>query len=65
MQWIRLKPMRSDRHLASAFVYKARMFGVGGGGGLWEGGDLERLSLVYDEEPNPRKLFSCQCCVQE
>jgi hypothetical protein len=30
----------------------------GGGGGLWEGGDLERLSLVDDEEPNPRKFFS-------
>ena len=31
---------------------------VGGGGrGLWEGGDLERLSLVDDEEPNPRKFF--------
>ena len=29
----------------------------GGGGGLWEGGDLERLSLVDDEEPNPRKFF--------
>ena len=28
----------------------------GGGGGLWEGVDLERLSLV-DEEPNPRKFF--------
>jgi hypothetical protein len=28
-----------------------------GGGGLWEGGDLERLSLVDDEEPNPRKFF--------
>ena len=55
MQWTRLKPMRSDRYLASAFVYKARMFG--GGGGLWEGGDLERLSLVDDEEPNPRKFF--------
>jgi hypothetical protein len=26
-------------------------------GGLWEGGDLERLSLVDDEEPNPRKFF--------
>ena len=57
MQWTRLKPMRSDRYLASAFVYKARMFGGGGGGGLWEGGDLERLSLVDDEEPNPRKSF--------
>ena len=54
MQWTRLKPMKSDRYLASAFVYKARMFG---GGGLWEGGDLERLSLVDDEEPNPRKFF--------
>ena len=29
----------------------------GGGGGLWEGGDLQRLSLVDDEEPNPRKFF--------
>jgi hypothetical protein len=29
----------------------------GGGGELWEGGDLERLSLVDDEEPNPRKFF--------
>jgi hypothetical protein len=29
----------------------------GGGGGLWEGGDLERLSLVDDEEPTPRKFF--------
>ena len=29
----------------------------GGGGGLWEGGDFERLSLVDDEEPNPRKFF--------
>ena len=29
----------------------------GGGGGLWEGGDLERLSLVDDGEPNPRKFF--------
>jgi hypothetical protein len=27
------------------------------GGRLWEGGDLERLSLVDDEEPNPRKFF--------
>jgi hypothetical protein len=54
MQWTRLKPMRSDRYLASAFVYKARMFG---GGGLWEGGDPERISLVDDEEPNPRKFF--------
>jgi hypothetical protein len=27
------------------------------GGELWEGGDLERLSLVDDEEPNPRKFF--------
>ena len=53
-QWTRLKPMRLDRYLASAFVYKARIFG---GGGLWEGGDLERLSLVDDEEPNPRKFF--------
>ena len=50
--------MKSDQYLASAFVYKARMFGGGGGGGLWEGGDLERLSLVDDEEPNPRKFFS-------
>ena len=30
---------------------------VWGGGGLWEGGNLERLSLVDDEEPNPRKFF--------
>jgi hypothetical protein len=65
MQWTRLKPMKLDRYLVSAFVYKARMFGEGGGGRLWEGGDLERLSLVEDEEPNPRKFFSCQCCVQE
>ena len=57
MQWTRLKPTKSDQYLASAFVYKARMFGGGGGGGLWEGGDLERLSLVDDEEPNPRKSF--------
>ena len=56
MQWTRLKPMRSDQYLASAFLYKARMLG-GGWGGLWEGGDLERLSLVDDEEPNPRKFF--------
>ena len=56
MQWTRLKPMKSDRYLASGFVYKARMFG-GGGGVLCEGGDLERLSLVDDEEPNPRKFF--------
>ena len=55
MQWTCLKPMKLDRYLASAFVYKARMFG--GGGRLWEGGDLERLSLVDDEEPNPRKFF--------
>jgi hypothetical protein len=53
MKWTRLKPMKLDRYLASAFVYKAQMFG----GGLWEGGDLERLSLVDDEEPNPRKFF--------
>jgi hypothetical protein len=33
MQWTRLKPMKLDRYLASAFVYKARMFGGGGGGG--------------------------------
>ena len=38
---------------------------LGGGDYIWEGGDLERLSLVDDEEPNPRKFFSCQCCVQE
>ena len=54
MQWTRLKPMRSDRYLALAFVYSPN---VGGGGRLWEGGDLERLSLVDDEEPNPRKFF--------
>ena len=48
--------MKLDRYLASAFVYKARMFG-GGGGRLWEGGDLERLSLVDDEKPTPRKFF--------
>jgi hypothetical protein len=27
------------------------------GGGLWEGGDLERLSLVDDEEPNFNHMF--------
>jgi hypothetical protein len=48
--------MKLDRYLASAFVYKARLFFLGGGR-LWEGGDLERLSLVDDEEPNPRKFF--------
>jgi hypothetical protein len=31
--------------------------GGGGGGRLWEGGNLERLSLVDDEESNPRKFF--------
>jgi hypothetical protein len=41
---------------------------VGGGGGLWEVGDLERLGLVDDEEPNPRTFFlmsvlSCQSWV--
>jgi hypothetical protein len=45
--------------MASAFVYKGRMF-ARGGGGLWEGGDtLERLSLVDDEaewEEVPIKL---------
>jgi hypothetical protein len=30
---------------------------VWGGGGLWEVGDPERISLVDDEEPNPRKFF--------
>ena len=54
MQWTHLKPMRLDRYLASVFVYKAQCLG---GGGLREGGDLERLSLVDDEEPNPRKFF--------
>ena len=53
MQWTHLKPMRLDRYLASVFVYKAQCWG----GGLREGGDLERLSLVDDEEPNPRKFF--------
>jgi hypothetical protein len=29
------------------------------GGRLWEGGDLERLSLVDDEEPiKPQEVFS-------
>ena len=55
MQWTRLKPIRSDRYLASAFVYNPEC--LGGGGGLWEGGDLKRPSLVDDEEPNPRKFF--------
>jgi hypothetical protein len=41
MQWIRLKPMRSDWYLTSSFVYKR----------------LKRLSLVDDEEPNSRKFF--------
>ena len=36
---------------------KPECLGGGGGGGLWEGGDLERLSLVDDEEPNSRKFF--------
>jgi hypothetical protein len=46
MQWTRLKPMRLDRDLASAFIYKAGMFGRGGGGDYGKpGGDLERLSL--------------------
>jgi hypothetical protein len=48
MQWTRLKPMISDRYLASAFVYNPECWGWGE---LWEGGDLERPSLVYDEEP--------------
>ena len=56
MQWTRLKPLRLDRYLASAFVYKARMFG-GGGDYRKPGGDLERLSLADDEEPNPNKFF--------
>jgi hypothetical protein len=31
----------------------------GRGGRLWEGGDLERLSLVDDEEPiKPQEVFS-------
>ena len=39
-EWIHLKPMKLDRYLASAFVYKGRMAnGWGGGAGLWEGGD--------------------------
>jgi hypothetical protein len=47
-----------------SFCLQSPMFGGGGGGGggggeggLWETGDLERLSLVDDEEPNPRKFF--------
>ena len=51
MQWTRLKPMRLDWLLST----KPECWG--GGGVLWEGGDLERLSLVDDEEPNPRKFF--------
>jgi hypothetical protein len=47
--------MRLGRYLASAFVYNPECWGWGE---LWEGGDLERLSLVDDEEPNPRKFFS-------
>jgi hypothetical protein len=46
--------MRLDRYLASAFVYNPECWGWGE---LWEGGDLERPSLVYDEEPNPKKFF--------
>jgi hypothetical protein len=57
MQWTRLKPMKLDRSLASAFVYKAQMSFFLGGGGGGGGGDLERLSLVDDEEPDPRKFF--------
>ena len=55
MHWTRLKQMKLDLYLASVFVYKARMFW--GGGELWEGGDLERLSLVDDEEPNPMSVL--------
>jgi hypothetical protein len=33
------------------------MFGGGGEGNYGKGGDLERLSLVDEEEPNPRKFF--------
>jgi hypothetical protein len=38
-----------------SFCLQSRMFFLGGG--LWEGGDLERPSLVDDEEPNPKKFF--------
>jgi hypothetical protein len=49
--------MKLDQYLASDFVYKARMLGGRGDYGNWEGGDLERLSLIDDEESNPRKFF--------
>ena len=41
----------------SCFCLQSLNVWGGGGGVLWEGGDLERLSLVDDEEPNPRKFF--------
>jgi hypothetical protein len=41
----------------SVCLQSPNVWGGRGGGRLWEGGDLERLSLVDDEEPNPRKFF--------
>ena len=64
MKWATLKPMKLDRYLASAFVFKGRMYVCGGR--LWEGGDtLEKLNLVddaaeWEEVPVklPQEVFS-------
>ena len=60
MQWTHASQANEIRPIFSiSFCLQSPMFGgVGGrGGGLWEAGDLERLILVDDEEPNPRKFF--------
>ena len=50
--------MRSDPIFGISFCLQSpNVWGGGGGNYIWEGGDLERLSLVDDEEPNPRKFF--------
>jgi hypothetical protein len=54
--------MRSDPIFGISFCLQSLV--VGGGGGLWEGGDLERLSLVDYEEPNPRKFFLSVLCTR-
>ena len=59
MQWTNLKPMKLDRYLSSAFIYKGHMYVCGGR--LWEDGDsIERLSLVDSNaqwEKVPMKLL--------
>jgi hypothetical protein len=56
MQWTRLKPIDEIRPIFG-ISFCLQSPNVGGRGKLWEGSDLERPSLVDDEEPNPGKFF--------